>query len=184
MLVVYFILVGLLLVLGEATSAMHCTTDALPPDCHYILIAWLACRLEPLPSLIILAPLSCAMDAVSGTSFFGMYALFCYSSYALLLLMVKKLPMPESVYRIPLTAISYLFCSWVLYALLVFLPADIEVAAWSWPTMLIRTAIVLLLTWPFFFLFDLLRKFASRNPLPFRKLRLRTDNRRRTHSES
>lgn len=184
MLVVYFILAGLLLVIGEATAAMYCPSDALLPDCHYILIAWLAYRLDLLRSLVILIPLSCAMDAVSGTSFFGMYALFCYGSYALLRLTSQKLPIPETIYRLPLTSISYLLFSWILYALLVLLPAEIEVAPWSWSVMLSRTAWVLALTWPFFFLFDLLRKFAGRNILPFHKLHLRSDNRRRPRPEA
>jgi len=184
MLVCYFILFALLLVVLETTLFMPSVVWTLSPDFHYILVAYLAYRFDILRGLIIIFPLCCALDVLSGTVF-GMYALFCYTGYFLLRFLSMKLPFAESFYQIPLIGISYLFVSLVVYALLLSFD-NVMVTPWSWSNIFAHTLLVMLLTYPFFLFFDLLRKYTTRSLLPWNKLRLRSDNRHRQpiHSDS
>lgn len=59
MVVADFIFVGLLLVILQTTVCMPRTVWLLAPDLYFVLVAYLAFRLDVLRSLIILFPLAC-----------------------------------------------------------------------------------------------------------------------------
>lgn len=177
MVVINFIFVGLLLVIMQTTVCMPSPVWLLAPDCHYILVAYLAYRLDLLRSLIVLFPLVCTLDVLSGTVL-GMYAILCFSGYFLLRLISRKLPVNESLYQIPLVGLSYLVVSWGVYLFLRFFEPG-ELISWSWWRMIVRALLVTALTYPLFYLFDLVLKYSHRNFFPWNRLRLRTDNRRR-----
>jgi rod shape-determining protein MreD len=65
-----------------------------------------------------------------------------------------------------------------VYQLLNFLQPD-HLVPWSWSPMCIRTLLVMVLAYPFFFFFEKVRTFSVSNLLPWNRIRLRTDNRRR-----
>lgn len=177
MVVVHFILVGVLLVILQTTVFMPSPVSLLSPDLHYVLVAYLAFRLDLLRSLIILFPLVCVLDVLSGMVL-GMYALSCFSGYFLLRQVSSKLPVNEILYQIPLIALSYLAVSWAVYLFLeLFAPG--QQVAWSWWRMIVRMTLVAGTTYPLFFIFDLLQKYSHRSFLHWNKLRLRGDNRRR-----
>lgn len=177
MIVVNFIFVGLLLVILQTTVCMPSPVWLLAPDCYYVLVAYLAYRLDLLRSLIILFPLVCMLDVLSGTVL-GMYAILCFSGYFLLRLISGKLPVNESLYQIPLVGLSYLVVSWGVYLFLRFFEPG-ELISWSWWRMIVRALLVTVLTYPLFYLFDLVLKYSHRSFFPWNRLRLRTDNRRR-----
>jgi len=177
MVVFNFIVVGLLLAILQTTICMPTPIWLPAPDFYYILVAYLAFRLDLMRSLIILFPLVCILDVLSGT-ILGMYALLCFSSYFLLRLLSAKLPVNQFLYQIPLVGLSYLGVTWVVYLLLEFLEPGQQVS-WSWWKMMVRMMLVAGLTYPMFFLFDWLLKHSHRSFLPWNRLRLRTDNRRR-----
>ena len=116
MVVFNFIVVGLLLAILQTTICMPTPLWLPAPDFYYILVAYLAFRLDLMRSLIILFPLVCILDVLSGT-ILGMYALLCFSSYFLLRLLSAKLPVNQFLYQIPLVGLSYLAVSWVVYLL-------------------------------------------------------------------
>jgi rod shape-determining protein MreD len=177
MVVCNFIVVGLLLAILQTTICMPKLVWLLAPDFYYVLVAYLAFRMDLLRSLIILFPLVCILDVLSGT-ILGMYALLCFSGYFLLRLLSAKLPINQFLYQIPLVGLSYLAVSWVVYLLLELLEPGQQVS-WFWWKMIVRTMLVALFSYPLFLLFDWLQKHSHRSFLPWNRLRLRTDNRRR-----
>ncbi len=177
MIVINFILVGLLLVIMQTTLCMPSPVWLLAPDCYYVLVAYLAYRLDLLRSLMVLFPLACILDVLSGTVL-GMYAILCFSSYFLLRFISGKLPVNESLYQIPLVGLSYLVVSWGVYLFLQFIEPE-GLVSWSWWRMIVRALLVAALAYPLFSIFDLVLKYSHRNFFPWNRLRLRTDNRRR-----
>lgn len=180
MVIVHFIGAGVLLVILQTTIFMRTPISLLSPDLHYILVAYLAFRLDLLRSLIILFPLACVLDVLSGTVL-GMYGLSCFGGYFLLRQVSTRLPglpINEALYQIFLISLSFLGVSWVIYLFLdVFSPG--QQVDWSWWKMLVRMALVAGATYPLFFLFDILHKYSQRRFLPWNRLRLRGDDRRR-----
>jgi rod shape-determining protein MreD len=130
-----------------------------------------------LRSLIILFPLVCVLDVLSGT-ILGTYALLCFSSYFLLRQFSARLPVNEILYQIPLIGLTFLAVSWALYLFLELLQPGQQVA-WSWWKMLVRMMLVAACSYPLFFLFDLIQRYSHRSFFVWNRLRLRSDNRRR-----
>ncbi|MCL2340940.1 MAG: hypothetical protein FWC49_04445 [Proteobacteria bacterium] len=177
MVVVHFIVVGLALTILQTTLCMRTPVSSLAPDFYYVLVAYLALRFDVLRSLIILFPLVCILDVLSGT-ILGSYALICFGGYVLLRQLAARLPVKELVYHLPLICLSFLAVSWLTCFLLDFLRPG-QLSAWSWWTMTLRTLLVALCAYPLFFLFDLIQKYSQRSFLSWNTLRLRSDNRRR-----
>ncbi|MDD2465472.1 MAG: hypothetical protein PHI97_15860 [Desulfobulbus sp.] len=177
MVVVNFILVGLLLVILQTTVFMPKLVWLPAPDFYFVLVAFLAYRLELLHSLIILFPLACFLDVLCGTVL-GSYALICFGCFFFVKTIAGKLPIRETLYQIPLIGVAYLVVHWLVYLLLNFLQPG-QLVPWSWWQMLIRALLVVVLGYPLFYFFEKVRKFSLSNFLPWNRLRLRTDNRRR-----
>jgi rod shape-determining protein MreD len=180
MIVVYFLLMGLLLVLLQTTVLMPKTVWQFSPDLYFILVAYLAYRMDVLRSLIILFPLSCLLDVFCGT-ILGSYALLCFGCFFGIKSVSGKIPLRADLYQIPLIGIVYLLVNWLVYLLLELLQPGHQVPWFSWQ-IIIRALLVVLLAYPLFYLFDLMIKFSNHSPLAWNKLRLRTDNRRRRHA--
>ena len=177
MIAINFILVGLLLVILETTVFMPRLGWLYPPDLYFILVAFLAYRLEFIHSLIILFPLACFLDVLCGTML-GSYALICFGCYFFVRTISGKLPIREPLYQIPLIGAAYLVVHWLVYLLLNFLQPG-HLAPWNWLQMIIRALEVVILGYPMFYFFEKVRKFSIGTLLPWNRLRLRTDNRRR-----
>ena len=86
--------------------------------------------------------------------------------------------MHESLYQIPLIGLSFLLISWCVYILVQALGIG-ELIAWSTWKMVVRSILVIMFSYPLFLLFDLVRRMSQRSLVPWKRLRLRTDNRRR-----
>ncbi|WP_028318870.1 hypothetical protein [Desulfobulbus elongatus] len=177
MVVLHFIVVGLLLVILQTTLCMRTPVSFMAPDFYYVLVAYLALRLDMLRGLIVLLPLVCVLDVLSGT-ILGTYALLCFGGYFFLRQLAVKLPGNEILYHLPLISLSFLAVSWAVYLLLELLQPG-QQAAWSWWKMLMRMLLVALCSYPLFLLFDVMQKYSQRSFLSWSRLRLRSDNRRR-----
>ena len=177
MLVLSFIVLGVLLVILQTTLCMPTPVWLLAPDFYYILVGYLAYRLDLVRSLLIILPLGCTLDVLSGTVL-GMYSILCFSGYFLLRFASDKLPVHESLYQVPLIGLSFLLISWCVYILVQALGIG-ELIAWSTWKMVVRSILVIMFSYPLFLLFDLVRRMSQRSLVPWKRLRLRTDNRRR-----
>ncbi len=177
---VNFILVGLLLVILQTTIFVPASSWFPPPDFAFVLVAFLAFRLDILHSLIILFVLSCVLDVLCGTVL-GSNALICFGGFFLLKSVTGRLPTRETLYQLPLIGAAYLIIHWVVYLILDFLLPG-EIVPWSWWQMASRAVLVIILAYPLFFFFEKVRTSTLGRLLPWNRLRLRTDNRRRRAS--
>ena len=177
MVVVSFILLGVLLVIVQTTLCMPSPVWWLAPDFSYVRVGYLAYRLDLVRSVIILFPLGCTLDVLSGTVL-GLHSLLCYGGYFLLRFVSGKLPVLESLYQIPLVATSFLAVNWCAHVVITAVDEEL-LLPWSWWRMLVRALLVALFALPLFRLFDAVRKITQRSILPWNRLHLRTDNRRR-----
>jgi rod shape-determining protein MreD len=178
MLVISLLLLGVLLVVIQTTFCMPTPVWLPAPDFYFVLVGYLAYRLDLVRSLLILLPLGCILDVLSGTVL-GMYSVICFSGFFLLRFASDKLPVRESLYQIPLLGLSYLIVSWGVYLLMQALGLSALIAWSSWK-MLVRTFLVMAFSYPLFLLFDLVRRGARHHLVPWSRLRLRADNRRRS----
>ncbi|MGI6655971.1 MAG: hypothetical protein ACOX5Z_03925 [Desulfobulbus sp.] len=181
MIIFSFLGIGLLLVLLQTTVFMPTATWPLAPDLYFVLVAYLAFRLDWVRSLIILFCLACVLDVLSGT-ILGGYGLICFLGFFLIRILAGKLPINESLYQIPLIGLSYLTVFGVVYcALNLFAPG--WMVAWSWWKMAAHAVMVALFTYPLFLCFDRVLKFARRGRLPWKRIGVQAeDGKRRRHT--
>ncbi len=178
MIVAVFIVLGLLLIVLQTTVLMVNPLWVAAPDLYYILVAYLAYRFDLLRSLIIIFPLSWTMDVLSGVVL-GMYPAICFGAFFLLKIMSAKIPVRESFYQVPMVGVSYLVVSKIIYiGLSLFEPG--ASAPWSWPEMLVRVGLMILLSFPLFRLFEFINIRMQRTFIPYRVLRVRAGNRYRS----
>ncbi|MFZ5796937.1 MAG: hypothetical protein C4563_10400 [Desulfobulbus sp.] len=169
-----FILIGLLLVVLQTTVFMINPVWPAAPDMFYILVAFLAYRFDLIRSLLIILPVSVAMDVFSGV-IMGIYPAICLVSFALLKGMAIRIPVRESIYQVPFVGVSYLLVNKGVYLILSFLAPDVLVP-WSWPLMLLRVILLILVAFPLFSLFEFFDSRMQRSPISFKMLRVRSGN--------
>ncbi|BCO10017.1 hypothetical protein GF1_23930 [Desulfolithobacter dissulfuricans] len=175
--VVVFTGIGLLLVALQTTVFMTGPTWPAAPDLYFVLVAWLACRVDLLRGLIVLLPLCWMLDVVSGVVI-GTYPGICLGGFFLLRFMSERMPVKESLYRIPLIGVVYLFVSWIVYLMLNLFEPD-ALIPWSWLLMLLRATLVALFALPLFRFFEFIKGRLEGGLNPFQKLRVRSGNRYR-----
>jgi len=177
MVVVIYIALGLLLVVLQTSVFMVNPLWVAAPDLYFILVAYLAYRFDLLRSLIIIFPLSWMLDVVSGVVL-GMYPAICFGAFLLLKILSEKVPLRESFYQVPMIGVSYLIISRIVYMFISFFEPGV-LTPWSWPEMLVRIGMMILLAFPMFRLFEYISKHPQRSFLPYRLLRVRAGNRYR-----
>ena len=171
---VIFLIVGLLMAVLQTTIFMFTPVWSASPDLYYILVAYLAYRVDVLRGLVIIFPVSCILDVYSGT-IIGLYPAICYSGYGLLKIISIKMPVRKSLYQIPLIAISYLVVNWLIYLFFnLFQPHTL--APWSSPLMLLRAALIILLAFPLFSFFEMINTRFRRKITPIKILHTRPGN--------
>jgi rod shape-determining protein MreD len=153
MLILVFMLTGLLLAAVQTTVLMPSPLWPAAPDLYYILVAYAACQFNLYQGILILLPVSFAMDVYSGTVE-GLHPAICACGWMLLKFMAVKMPVRRPLYQLPIAAASYLLVSWLAALLLNFI--EDNDLAWSWPLMLFRAGLVLLCSYPLFRCFDFL----------------------------
>lgn len=154
MLTLSFIAVGLLLVLVQTTLFMPSPLWIASPDLYYILVGYLAYNFTFLRGIVVLLPISMVLDISSGTVI-GFYPALCYLGYFLLKFMVAKMPVPKSLYQLPLIAISYLVINWLLLLLLDFFQPRV-IVGWEWFPILVRVCLIYFFSFPLFRFFTFL----------------------------
>ena len=177
MILLGFFLISLLLVVLQVSILMPTPVWPLAPDLYYVLMAYLAYRVDLLRGVILLFPLGCMLDLFSGT-IPGLYPAICFGGYGILKLMALKLPVRKSLYQIPMVGVSYLLISWIIFVFLFLLKTE-TIIPWSWPAILSRALLVTLLARPLFACFEKYRKFLAQGWRPLSRIRIRSGNRYR-----
>jgi len=174
MLIAGFLVVGLLLIVLQTTVFMFTPTWVAAPDFYYILVAYLAYRLDLFRGVIILLPISSVLDVFSGT-ILGMYPAICFSGYFLLKFISVKMPVRESLYQVPFVAVSYIAVCWLVFVSLDFMQPD-TLVPWSWPVMLLRAGLIILFSSPLFRFFEFLNHHLRGRFFSFKVSRSRSGN--------
>ena len=177
MFVLIFFLLGLLLIILQTTVFMINPVWNGAPDLYFILVAYLAYRHDLFRSLIVLFPLAMIFDVLSGLVL-GMYPALFILGYFFLKVMSDRLPVRESFYQVPMIGVGYLLVNWLVYVCMSFAVPSILVP-WSWPIMFMRAALVVLLSFPLFRLFEFFNRRIEGKFTGFYKGRLRSGNRYR-----
>ncbi len=177
MVVLTFIVAGMMLVIFQASINLIYPLEAANPDLYFILVAYLAYRLDLFRSMVILFPVSWMLDIVSGI-FLGFYPLLCFGGYFLLKIVADQLPVRTSYYQVPFVGICYLLISWLLYILISFFSPD-ALAGGSWSKILVRALLVIFFTPPFFRFFDTVRNAVADHGTKRKLFKMRTGNRYR-----
>jgi rod shape-determining protein MreD len=172
MLIIGFTLVGLLLIVLQTTLFMVTPTWAAAPDLYYILVAYLAYRLDLFRGVIILLPLSAILDVFSGT-IIGMYPAICFCGYLLLKFISIKMPVRESLYQVPRVAVSYLAVSRLVFVMLDVMQPD-TLVPWNWPLELLRAGLVIAFAYPLFRFFEFFNQALTGRLPSFKMLRVRS----------
>jgi len=175
MFVVGFFMLGLLLIGLQTTLLMLHPLWVPAPDLYFVLVAYLAYRHDVLRSLIILFPLSLIYDVLSGL-LLGMYPALFLLGFFSLRFMAARLPVRESLYQLPMIGVCYLAVSWVVYLVMSF-ASTMDLAAWSWPVMLIRAGLVVVLAFPLFRFFEFFSRQTRERSRRWHRLRIRSGNR-------
>ena len=168
MAVLVFILIGLLLIVLQTTVFMVNPVWPAAPDMFYILAAYLAYRFDLFRGLLVLVPVSVAMDVFSGV-ILGIYPAISLAAFGLLKLLAVKMPVRESYYQVPFVGVSYLLINKAAYLLLTFLWPEVPVP-WSWPLMLLRVLLLMLFAFPLFKFFEYIASRLQHTPISFRML--------------
>lgn len=176
-----FILIGLFLIVLQTTVFMFNPLWPAAPDLYFILVAYLAYRFDLLRGLLVLLPISVAMDVVSGV-ILGTYPAICFIGYALLKTMAEKMPVRESFYQVPFIGVSYLLVYKLVYLALSLLLPD-ALAPWSWSMMLVRVLLLVLLAYPLLRLFEFITDRLQHTLVPFRTVKVRQGNSFRQEGE-
>ncbi|HBI15107.1 MAG TPA: hypothetical protein DDY20_06280 [Desulfobulbaceae bacterium] len=174
MAVLVFIFLGLLLIVLQTTVFMLNPVWVAAPDLFYILVAYLAYRFDLFRGLLVLLPVSVAMDVFSGV-ILGIYPAICLAAFALLKILVVKMPVRESYYQVPFVGVSYLLVNKAAFLAITFLKPDVPIP-WSWPMMLLRVLLLMLFAFPLFRFFEFIDSRLQHSPLSVRVLGRRSGN--------
>lgn len=177
MAVFVYIILGLLLIVLQTTVFMIHPLWVAAPDFYYILLAYLAYRFDTMRSLIVVLVMSWVLDIFSGVVI-GMYPAICFGSFFLLKIISTKVPLRESIYQIPMVGVCYLVVLKIVYlGILIFEPEVL--GPWSWPEMIVRAFLIVLMAYPMFRGFESLNARLQKSIIPHTLLRVKAGNRYR-----
>ncbi len=145
MLTTIFFFIGIVLLVLQTTIFQVLPTWIGKPDLYFLLIIFLAWRLEVVRGIFLVLALGIIMEAFSGV-FLGIYPV----TYLLIFLLIKGtakyLPISDSTYQVPIVASSYLIVAAGNYiASYLFSP---EPPAWFWPQVAWQVVLLSLLALP------------------------------------
>ncbi len=168
MFVICFFFLGLVLICIETSLFIALPFKVLIPNLYFILVAYLAYRHNIIRGLLILFPLNLVFDILVGIAP-GVYPAMFLLAYLIFKALPSSFSIKESIYQIPFIGICFLFVHWLLYTALGFTSSDFHLT-WSWPLMIMKSGLIVLLSPPLFRLFDLLSGFLEKRNINIAKL--------------
>ena len=145
------------------------------PDLFFVLIVFVAIRLKLIHGALLLLVLGLVMDIFSGI-FLGIYPITYLLLFFVLHGLARGLAIQESVHRIPLVIISYLFVNGLLYSFASYLAPENELV-WNWKAVLMQLLLLAIITQPLFTLFETFDEMLSPNKAAQFFLRPKNKNR-------
>ncbi|MEW6290029.1 MAG: rod shape-determining protein MreD [Thermodesulfobacteriota bacterium] len=129
------------------------------PDPFFVLIVFVAIRLQLVHGAVLLLLLGLVMDIFSGI-FLGIYPITYLLLFFLLHGLARRLAIHEVVHRIPLVIASYLLVNALLYTFASILAPENELN-WNWKDILLEILLLGMITIPLFTLFESFDTFLT-----------------------
>jgi len=134
------------------------------PDLLFLLIIFLAVRLELFPGAVLTLLLGLLMDIFSGI-FLGVYPLSYLLTFFAIKGTAKTLALDEPGYQPVLAVVSYLLANTILYLATIFLAEEGKMI-WSWGILLRQTIILAAISYPLFNFFLRIHQLATGSMKP------------------
>jgi len=133
------------------------------PDLLFILVVFLAYRLNMVRGVPLVFFIGLLMDTLSGAPL-GIYSISYLLVFIALRLIVQHNVFKEAVYQVPLTALGYLAASSGIFIASAVLAPD-NLSEWSWGVMLLHALLLAVLAIPFFGLNDVILTLITRKSI-------------------
>ncbi len=174
MLLVFFLILGVFLIVAQTTFFQLFPDWLGRPDFLYILVAFAAYRLGWVTGLLYVFLLGWMLDVVSGIHL-GIYPLQNILVFTGLKLLTESSPLREGAYEVPLVGLSYFLVQIGFYFVhSVMIPGTLPV--WSWDKIFQDTMILLLATIPAFVLLNYFFEFFRSRRIVHRVIRRGSSN--------
>ena len=152
MLVLVFFFLGVALLILQTTLFQILPEWAGKPDLLFVLIVFIAIRIDLIKGAVIVLLFGLMMDIFSGI-YLGLHPVIYLMLFFALNGITKHLAINESVHQVPLVIISYLLACTGIYIFASMLsPADDLV--WAWGQILLQLVILAIITAPLFKIYN------------------------------
>ena len=155
MLIINFLLLGVVLLIAQTTIFQMMPQWLGRPDLLFLLVIFLAYRIDIIRGAALTFMLGLLMDIFSGI-FLGLYPVVYLLIFFFLKAISRHVAFGESAYQGPLVAASYLLATTGLFVFATILSPD-NTPNWSWGIILLQVLLISVISIPLFGLFDYVR---------------------------
>jgi len=148
MLIFSFILLGTTLLTIQTTIFPMLPAWMGNPDLLFLLVVYIAIRLDIFPGAVLALLIGLLMDIFAGV-FLGLYPVIYLLLFFLLQGLSRHLVIDETVHQAPLAVASYLLASSGIYIFATILAPDASLT-WSWRDILLSALILAVIAIPFY----------------------------------
>ena len=148
MLVSVFFFLGVFLLILQTTLFQILPDWAGKPDLLFVLIVFLAIRMDVIKGAVLVLLFGLLMDIFSGI-YLGLHPVIYLMLFFALHGITKHLAINESIHQVPIVVISYLLACNGIYTFASILSPDNDLV-WSWGQLLLQVVILTLITAPLF----------------------------------
>lgn len=170
-----FLILGILLLVMQTTLFQVLPPWLGRPDPLFILIVFIAYRLNFFQGALLVFCLGLITDIFSGV-FLGMYPIVYLLVFLVLKIISQYIAVNESIYQIPLAAVSYLLSFSGIFIVAGLLAVD-NFPEWAWGQVLLQILLLLVIGIPCFAVFDFILALLSKKEFIKRFLRPSGGNR-------
>lgn len=167
--VITFFLLGILLLTLQTSLLISLPEWLGRPDPLFVLIVFVAARLELVHGAIVLLLLGLVMDIFSGV-FLGLYPIVYLLLFFGLQSLSKRLIIQEVAHQIPLVLTCYLFVNSLLFIIATLLAPENDLV-WNWKKILLQMLLLAVISLPLFSLFHFAEQLLAKKKPPQRFLR-------------
>lgn len=150
--VITYLFLGIFLLIIQTSLLSELPEWLGKPDLLFVLIVFVALRLELFRGAFLLLLFGLIMDIFSGI-FLGLYPIIYLLLFFILYALSKRLIINEVVQQIPLVLLCYLFVNGLLYVLVAMLEPD-STLIWNWKKIILQLLLLAVITLPLFALFE------------------------------
>ena len=166
MVVITFFLLGVMLLILQTSLLISLPEWLGRPDPLFVLIVFVAARLDLVHGAIVLLLLGLVMDIFSGV-FLGLYPIVYLLLFLLLRSLSRRLVIQEMVHQIPLVLSCYLFVNGLLFIIATMLAPE-NYLDWNWKKIILQMLMLAIISLPLFSLFHFAEQLSiKKNPHTF-----------------